>query len=63
MIPLVLFTALLCNIEGAGIGDTCQEIEVRAASCQQAAQWARAWMPPKHVLVFGQCIEQRMASR
>ena len=54
---------MLCAVTPHGWGDDCETVEIRAAHCEQAAAWARAWMPKDWGVVAATCSEQRTASR
>lgn len=62
--PTVLLLAMLCPVLGPGqFGDSCEDVEVRAATCQEAVGWLSGWMPAGWAVVAAECREERVAAR
>lgn len=53
---------VMCPLVGPGVvGDECEDVEVRAATCQEGVVWARGWLPRGWVVVNVECREERRA--
>ncbi len=58
---LVVLTLLVCPA-GPAPGDyECDDMEVRARTCEEAAAWALGWVPPGFVVVAATCRDERRA--
>jgi hypothetical protein len=60
---VVLLTAFICDQVRGQPADECEQIEIRAANCGQAAAWLRGWVPPGMIPVQVVCDPVRMAGR
>jgi len=63
MVAFVLLSLLVCNLTPDGFGDDCEEMDIRARTCAEAAAWAQGWIPPGHGIAMAECREQRVAER
>lgn len=63
MSAFVLLVALLCPIHAGEPSHDCDDIEVRARSCPEAAMAARQWLPAGWAIMAAECREERQASR
>lgn len=60
---LVVLVLTICPLERGQPADVCDEIEIRAASCSQAAAWGAGWVPAGWAVVSADCRDERMAAR
>lgn len=63
MNAFVVFLAMLCPIHAGQPGDHCDDIEIRARSCTEAAAAARQWLPAGWAIMAAECREERQAAR